>query len=349
MSMKEELIKKRNRKRNRKWNKEWNKKLFVTGLMLSLALSGCGTATDNTAKVLNKSDLYTAQSRDMVADYGYDYGDYTGETAMEVGNLQTDLTPGQSYEVSESSAYAADRKLIRNVDLDVETRDFDGFLVSVEAEVRNLGGYVETMNTYNGSRYETYRSSRNSNLTLRIPKAKLDTFLETVSESANIIRRSENVTDVTLTYVDLESHRNALATEQERLNQLLEKAETLEDIITIEDRLSNVRYQLESMESQLRTYDNQVDYSTVTLSVQEVEELTPVEEETTGQKIVHGFASNLKAVGSGLVDFFVWFVVNIPFFAIWIFVILGIVFGIKIIIRSRKKKKAQKKEKEEKK
>mgnify|MGYP002226154573 CR=1 FL=1 len=87
---------------------------------------------------------------------------------------------------------------------------------------------------------------------------------------------------MTLTYVDLQSHRDALQTEQERLLQLLEQAESIEDIITIEQRLSDVRYQLESMESQLRSYDNQVDYSTVYLYIDEVEVYTPVEEETHG-------------------------------------------------------------------
>ena len=68
---------------------------------------------------------------------------------------------------------------------------------------------------------------------------------------------------MTLQYVDLESHKKALTTEQDRLIELMEQAETVEDIITIEGRLSEVRYQLESMESQLRTYDNKIDYSTV--------------------------------------------------------------------------------------
>ena len=65
----------------------------------------------------------------------------------------------------------------------------------------------------------------------------------------------------------------------------MEKAESIEDIITIEQRLSNVRYQIESMEAQLRTYDNKVDYSTVHLDVSEVKELTPVHEETLWERI----------------------------------------------------------------
>ena len=88
-------------------------------------------------------------------------------------------------------------------------------------------------------------------------------------------------------------------TEQERLLQLLEQAESIEDIITIEQRLSDVRYQLESMESQLRSYDNQVDYSTVYLYIDEVEVYTPVEEETTWERISAGFMDSLKEYRRG--------------------------------------------------
>ena len=158
---------------------------------------------------------------------------------------------------------------------------------------------------------------RNADMTIRIPKDKLDGFLNTVSEIANVIRRSDDVKDVTLAYVDLQSHRDALRTEQTRLLELLQKAETVEDIITIEERLSNVRYQLESMESQLRTYDNQVDYSTVYLSIEEVEILTPVEEETVWQRISGGFVESLDNVGEGFVEFGIWFVVNLPYLVVW--------------------------------
>lgn len=321
-------------------------KLITAALLGALILSGCGSASDMGMAVMDKSSSYMAEQNSMPEAYGTSY-DYMSESDGMDSTWQ-ETGAGQAEEVSES-AVSSDRKLIRNVNLDVETKDFDGFLLSLEDEVKRLGGYVESMNTYNGSRYSTYRASRNSSLTLRIPKTKLDGFLESISASANIVSRSEDVRDVTLTYVDLESHRNALKTEQERLNALLEKADSLEDIITIEDRLSTVRYQLESMESQLRTYDNQVDYSTVYINVEEVQELTPVEEESTGERIVHGFWNNLKAVGRGLVNFFVWFVVNIPYFAIWIIVIVAIVLIIKGLIHKNRKKKAQKAEKEEKK
>ena len=153
--------------------------------------------------------------------------------------------------------------------------------------------------------------------------------------------RSENVQDVTLTYVDLQSHRDALRTEQERLLQLLEQAESVEDIITIEQRLSDVRYQLESMESQLRSYDNRVDYSTVYLYIDEVEVYTPVEEETVWERISTGFVDSLKNIGEGLKEAAIWFVIHIPYLVIWAIVIVIIILILKKIKKRTKRIRAE--------
>ena len=229
--------------------------------------------------------------------------------------------------------------------MDVETREYDKLLSAVENKVTELGGYIESLDAYNGSTYYSYRSTRNANLTIRIPKDRLEEFQNTVSELGNVTSRSENVQDVTLTYVDLQSHRDALRTEQERLLQLLEQAESVEDIITIEQRLSDVRYQLESMESQLRSYDNRVDYSTVYLYIDEVEVYTPVEEETVWERISTGFVDSLKNIGEGLKEAAIWFVIHIPYLVIWAIVIAIIILILKKIKKRTKRIRAEEQKK----
>lgn len=288
-----------------------------------------GTQTNKTAYESYESDM----------DYGYTEAAVSEEGMAAAAG--TNGSGGASQKV-DNSAYFDERKLIKTVNLQVETQEFDALLASIEAQVETLGGYIENMNTYNGSRYSSGREyNRTSSLTVRIPKQQLSGFVNAVSEAGNVISRSENVEDVTLSYVDMESRRNSLQTEQERLQALLEVADNLEDILTIEDRLSTVRYQLESMESQLRTYDNKVDFSTVYMNIQEVKELTPVEEETTWERISNGFIDSLLDVKDGLVDFFVWFVVSLPYLAVWVIVIFIIVMIIKLIVRRSRRKKAE--------
>ena len=153
---------------------------------------------------------------------------------------------------------------------------------------------------------------------------------------------SESVEDVTLQYVDLSSHKKMLLTEQERLMELLENAESMEDIITIESRLSEVKYQIESMESQLRTFDNQVDYSTVHINVEEVEHYTPQPEKTTWERIKSGFSENVYRVTNGIKNFAIEFVIAIPILLVWVVVIVVSVSVIRVVLKKKHKKDVKK-------
>ena len=289
--------------------------LVVCALMMSamLSLTGCGSSVKMDMAVTEAVSSSKAPQLNYAGEFG----------AAESMDVDMKLTEEQG----ESQTAIENRKLIKTVDMRVETKTFDQTLASVKNKVSELGGYIESMETYNGSSYASYRSSRNSSMTIRIPEKELETFLATVSEISNVIRRSENVEDVTLTYVDLESHKKVLLTEQETLLNLLKKAESINDIITIESRLSQVRYQIESMESQLRTFDNKIDYSTIYLAIEEVRELTPVKEETVWEQISGGFLESIRDIRDGFVDVSIWFVVNIPYFVVW-----GVIFFVAVVL-----------------
>lgn len=309
------------------------------GLALAALLcSGCGSAADSVNFSVGNSKSSSSESfPNEAAGYGYGSGSYD---VAGSGNYDVDSSGlPECGEIESADSLYGEQKLIRTVDLSVETKEFDQLMDGLGAQVKQLGGYIENLEKYNGSSYSGYRSQRYANLTLRIPREKLDGFLETVSGICNVVRQSENEQDVTLSYVDMESRRNALKTEQERLLEFMEQAQTMEDIISIESRLSEVRYQLESMESQLRALSNQVEYSTVYLDVSEVRDLTQVEEQTTGERIVSGFGDSLKDIGRGIVEFAVWFVVNIPYFVLWAVVISLAVLVIRIIVKHKKGKK----------
>lgn len=301
---------------------------LLMAICMVIMMTGCGGA-DKTASTSAPSAMKNSAMMESVAE----------EALMDTGSFGTVNGASGATVTKEGAATAlSERKLIKTVDMNVETQEFDTLMTAIESQVDALGGYIESLNTYNGSSY--YRSgTRHADMTIRVPKQALDSFLNTVTDISNVIRRSDNVEDVTLAYVDLESHRDVLRTEQTRLLELLEKAESIEDIITIEERLSNIRYQLESMESQLRTYDNQVDYSTVYLSIEEVEVFTPVEEETVWERISGGFVDSLQNIGEGFVEFGIWFVINIPYMVVWAVVIAVIVLIICGMTKRRKKNK----------
>lgn len=319
--------------------------LLVAALAAAL-LTGCGSA-NKLAESAYDGGYYDMASNGAYATddiYGYEPA-ASAEAPEMVQDAEYDMAAEEAGSASGSAesprVQDTNRKLIKNVNMEVETEEFDTLLNKVEQKVNGLGGYVESSYTYNGSSY--YGSnSRNASMTIRIPAEKLDDFLSEVSESSNVISRDENVTDVTLQYVDMESHKKVLLAEQDRLLELMEQVETIEDIITLESRLSEVRYQIESMESQLRTYDNQISYSTIYLNINEVTKLTPVKEQSTWEKISTGFVDSLYGVGKGILNFVIRFIIGLPYLVVWAVVIFIIVLIVKLFIKLAKKRKEKK-------
>lgn len=304
------------------------KRLLTVGfaLVLSVSLAACGTSSSEADYSAPASEYKYAAAEEAAAEIAYD--SYYEEEAIEteMGNAGNGA---EAPEVNESAT--SQRKLIKTVELSVETKEYDNLMVSLEKQIEDLGGYVESLNAYNGS-YYSGRINRSASITARIPADKLDGFVKQMGEEANIVDRNESVEDVTLQYVDLDSHARMLEEEQERLLELLENAETIEDIITIEGRLSEVKYQLESMKSQLRTFDNKVTYSTVHIYIDEVKELTPVVEQTAGERIAEGFAESIRDIGEGFKEFFIGFVINLPYIVVWAVIIAIVAFvGYKVV------------------
>ena len=315
------------------------KRLLAVGfaLVLSVSLAACGTSSKGESydAAAPAAEYEYAAAEEAVAEIAYD--SYYAEEPME-GEMGDAGNGAEAPEVNESAT--SQRKLIKTVELSVETKDYDNLMVSLEKQIDELGGYIESLGAYNGS-YYSGRTNRSANITARIPADKLDGFVKQIGEEANVVDRNESVEDVTLQYVDLDSHARMLEEEQERLLELLENAETIEDIITIESRLSEVKYQLESMKSQLRTFDNKVTYSTVHIYIDEVKELTPVVEQTAGERIAEGFAESLRDIGEGFKEFFIGFVINIPYIIVWAVILTIIAFVVIKIVKVVEKHSAK--------
>lgn len=304
--------------------------LCIVLMLLQVGCGGSAVSKDTAAEAMPMEETY------------YEEAAATEESMM--------INSSSSAEVSQTTAKESQRKLIRRVELTVETENYDQLMAGLEEEISRMGGYIEYKDAYHGDLYSHYegRNNRYANITVRIPAVKLDEFTGKVGEIGNIINESESVEDVTLQYVDLSSHKKMLQTQQERLLKLLETAETMEDIIAIESRLSEVRYEIESMESQLRTYDNLVDYSTVTIAIQEVERYTPQPEESIKDRILQGLSDNTYQVVTGVLNFCIEFIIALPILLLWV-MIAGIVFflakGIKKLREKGKQKKEEKNEK----
>ena len=284
---------------------------FAVFLCICLLLPACGAATP-----ADKEAAHVVQ---------YDRTESPMEDAST--ELKTDSAAGLT------APAQSDRKLIRTVSMDAETENYDTLITALEEKLTALGGYTESRQT------GTYGSTRRwSSMTIRIPADNLSAFVTHVSKNANVLSTSEETKDVTLQYVDTESKITALETEQARLLELLAGAQNLSEILEIEARLSDVTYELERYASQKRSYDNQITYATVRLTVEEVEVLTPVEEPSVFDRIRTGFTSSLHGVSDGLVNLFVLLIAGSPYL-----VVFGAVLALIILVARKQSRKAQEK------
>lgn len=330
----------------------------ITGtLATGLLVAGMTACSSGTLSANTKEQAYESAAADTAA---YDGGSMPSggagvtesmaayDDVAEIAEEEPAYAEGAlATEVPENAVQ--ERKLIKTVNISAETESFDALIPELQGQVESLGGYIESISVYDINSYyveEHLEKQRAADMTARVPKEKLDGFLARVGEQTNVTSRSESVEDVTLQYVDLDSHKKALLTEQERLMELLGEAESVEDIIAIEGRLSEVRYQLESMESQLRTYDNRIDYSTVYLYVTEVRKYTPSVDASAGQRIANGFVKSLEDIGYGIRDFAIGFVINIPYIVLWVMIIAVAVLVWRLIWKVWKKRKQKKTEME---
>ncbi len=287
----------------------------LMSMVMLLSLLGCGASTEAmTDSVSNGS-------------YGYDYSQ----------DAPANNAPEMSAE-SPASELPQGRKWIITIDMRAETEDLDALMNEISAHIAELGGYIGGSNIYNGSYYAD-RRYRHASLTIRVPADQADAFTARVGTLSNVVSSNKTLDDVTLQYVDTESRMKALQIEEARLLALMENAETMADLLEIEARLTDVRYRLESATSQLRVYDNLVDYATISLRIDEVQEYTPVAEETLWQRISGGFVRSLKGLGNFFVELFVVLIVYLPYFAFIAAIVALIVFLCRRSIKKRKAKK----------
>jgi len=304
--------------------KLWKLLLFVT--IAAMTLTACGGAS----KSADSAAVMTTAAAAMAPAAGAANGAYKSEMGMAEPYeyvAETEMDAGSSLTTSAGVDPVVDlgRKLIRTIHLDVETDDFDVLLEKLNQQIATLAGYVE-QSDISGKSIQNDYSRRRAYMTVRIPSTKLDQFVDSVEDNGNVTNKSETTTDVTIQYSDLESRKKSLTIEQDRIWALLEKADTLESVIALEERLSEIRYELEAMESKLRLYDNQVDYSTVYINIEEVKIYTPTAPLTIGERIEKGFTRNVENMKNSAIDFIVWAAsstpILIPLLAVVIVVIL---------------------------
>lgn len=252
---------------------------LLLALLLTLSLCACGAGSSKSAALSadNASGGYPTE--------GEYWNDSVPEEAMDTKDDPDNAGADASRRLPD--------KIIYTANYDLETTTFDDSAAALQALVESMGGYFESRSQNN------YRGYRSGDYTVRIPADKYADFCAAAGDRFHVTYFTENAQDISETYYDTQSRLDTARIKLERLQTLLKQARSMEDIITIENAISDVEYTVEALSGTLKHYDAQVDYATVYLSLQEVYQLSdqvagPM---SFGEKLADSFRSGLRSLG----------------------------------------------------
>ena len=332
------------------------KKLCILSavLLIIAVLCGCAASTSDAAS----PEMNSAGKAD--SPVGYDDAAYDVAESYDSDEQAPMDSDAFTSEVGKQNSLA--EKIIYSAYAEIETVKFDESIDKIYELIEKYQGFVESSrvsgSTYNAE-YYGYQTYRWAEFIIRVPYENYSGMTGRLEELGIVTSRSTDIENITEQFYDAQARLDTYKTEEERLLAMLEKSDTVADMIEIESRISQVRYEIESLQSTLKNWQNEVDYSTVTIYLNEVEELREVveKERTYWQEIRDGFKSSVKSVGRFFKDLFKEIIIALPVllilaaFIIVIIVIIRAVFGRKAkekrAVRAEKKKIADKKENKE--
>lgn len=204
-------------------------------------------------------------------EYGYD------TTTGSSGYYEEEYyaMDSDSIRKADDSGYVegVEQKVIKTGTLALHMESVQDGVDLIKSKVTELGGDVTNSNI---TRYD---NSYYGSMTVRVPSDQFDAAMAALKELAVFVDSEyTNADNITEAYMDLEARLNNLKEEEAQYLAILDKAVTVEEILQVTDYLSSVRYEIESAEGQLKYYDTNVDYSTITLTLTEDESVAAVRE-----------------------------------------------------------------------
>ena len=295
---------------------------LLLSLLLLFTLCACGASSKSMDTAMNgaSADIYTPAEAPKAENSGGIYDAQYSSTSAE------------------SAIYSdPDAKVIRTAELTIQTLDFNQSVTDLASLTEANAGYYETAQVDTGGYYDQY-ARRSAYYVVRVPKENYAAFLNAVGTVGHIYSITEDSQNVGEAYYDTEARLETLTTKRERLLALLEKADVMEDIISLENALADVQYEIDMHTSELRKYDSLIDYSTFTIHLDEVVKIEqePGPQESFGTRLLANLTGGLTSFGKALQSFAFWFARNLITLIILAVIIVVVV---KVVLHYRKKRR----------
>jgi hypothetical protein len=287
-------------------------------VLLGLIITSCGAVN-----YLDRGDSSAGQAYDTV--YPEEYG--MSVPAAEAPEFEVRRPDGG---VGDSSL----RYVIRNGSIDLAVRNTRDTIQTIRGIVSEVDGIVS-----NSYVYEIREGQYGANLTLRIPAQTFDAVMPQIENLGRATNVQTGQEDVTMHYIDLESRLKNQIAQEERLVEILEMAETVEEVLEVERELFRVRGEIESMTAQFTYLQDQVTYATINVNLREeaipTENISPGAFENFGRRISQAFISSINFILHSISSIIIAVITILP-----ILILLGlVVLLIVLLIRKLSKRK----------
>jgi len=319
--------------------------LVATLLFAFVLLAGCAGNSDVDEAVAPTSELNFVLSE--TEGIGGSSAERARLAATEADDEwaaedEPDSAPVAQDPITTPAPATENRMLIFTGDARIETKDFDQSRAGIESALQAAGGYVqdsELMGDGSEGNFRTYRA------VMRIPYAEFHNFMGGINDFGNVLSRNTSGNDVTDRFFDNEARIAILEVEEGELLEIMTHAQTLSEIFTVRDRISEVRTEIERLRGTNILTENQVALSTVTITLVEVQTITPPVEDGFFTRAGHTFSSSWSAFVSFVQGIVLVVIAVLPFLVAFVAIPGAILFF--FLRRWKKKKDAAKKKAEE--
>lgn len=315
----------------------------LLALLLLLSLVGCGAKGEMAA-----SDMAMEVPAEEPAMPETEYGGWDAVTEEAVESPEAESGGG-----AEPDATLTE-KIIYSASLSAETTEFDAAIAAIESMIAESGGYIQSSNVSGDTRYNddgtTSVVNRYASYTVAVPSEKFEDFLSQSGTIGNVTSLNRSAENITSRYTDTEARIASLKVQEERLLAMMEESGDLESLIALEERLSEVTYEIESYQRDLNNWDRRVAYSTVSIDLWEVSVYTPTVPvtRTFGEKLGDAFSDGWKSFTRGVQGLILVLAELLPNLVLLAVIVLAVVFGVRVVRKRRAAKRAKTTKPEEK-
>lgn len=285
--------------------------IIAACLAVAVLVGGAYGAGSSLSKNKSTNEIHDESS------YIHNYSNGSSEDTIETG--KTNGSPDGTNPTSQ--------KLIKTASVSIETKNADELIKKINAQVGSVKGYTSSLTQSKHGEYMTIETAVN------VPAEKLDEFIEYLEKAGTITARNIRTSDVTNDYTDTESQITALETEEKALLGILAKCETVQDTMDVQDRLAQVRGELESLRSQKKNYDQRIAYSEISISISEVERVKK-NSSSFGSQVSEKFSESLYNIGQFFRNLGVFVLGASPYL-----VIAAVVIAVVIVIVKKQRNK----------